>query len=57
MELEEEKMYNLEIINLEGSSSTLVTKIGSELIKDFDFLRVGQVVNEWVMYVVTPLGE
>lgn len=57
MELEEDKMYTLEIINLEGTESTLVTKLGEEMLKDYDFLQIGQVVNGWVMYVVTPFGE
>lgn len=57
MELEEDKMYTLEIINLEGDHSTLVTKLGEEMLKDYNFLKIGQVVNGWVMYVVTPFGE
>lgn len=54
MELEEDTLYNLEIINLEGAGSTMVTKLGAELAKDYSFLHVGQVVHEWVMYVVSP---
>lgn len=58
MELDSATMYHLEVIDLNSEAKAEITALGSELAASFDFLRIGQVVNDWKMYVVVPLcGE
>ncbi|QBJ02917.1 hypothetical protein MZD04_gp391 [Pseudomonas phage Psa21] len=57
MELENTEMYTLEIKDLAADESEVqtVTKAGWELMQEFNFLQIGQVVRDWKMFIVTPL--
>lgn len=54
MELENSQMYTLSIKDLNGNDITEVTDLGMNLKYQYPHLVVGQVVQDWKMYVVTP---
>lgn len=56
MDLENSRLYDLEVKDLNGTEVTKVTLQGWELLNQYSFLRVGQIVREWKSYLVTPFG-
>ncbi len=56
MELENSRLYDLEVKDLTGDEVTKVTKKGWELMQEYPFLRVGQIVIEWKSFFVSPFG-
>lgn len=56
MQLESTAMYTLTVKDLNGTEVTQVTDQGMNLMAQYPFLQVGQVVQDWKMFLVTPFG-
>lgn len=57
MDLENSRLYDLEIKDLNGDEIIRVTKHGWELLNEYPHLKVGQVVNGWKSFLVTAFGN
>lgn len=57
MELENSRLYDLEIKDLNGDEIIRVTKQGWELLNEYPHLQVGQVVVGWKSFLVTAFGN